>query len=67
MKKTFVVLLVVAGVLLTACGGGAAPAPVASKVAEVATKLPEVAATKVSEVVGGGTLKIVSSLPLTGA
>jgi branched-chain amino acid transport system substrate-binding protein len=64
MKKTLIVLLVVAGVLLTACGGGAA-APAATKApaagaAPAATQAPAAAA-------GGNTLKIISSLPLTGS
>src|SRR5512136_2654853 len=59
MKKTLVVLLVVAGVLLTACGGGGA-APAAPSAGQ-ATQAPAAPAA------GGGTLKIVSSLPLTGS
>jgi len=60
--KTFVILLVLASVLLTACGGAAAPAttaPAAGGGAAAPTQAPAAG--------GGGTLKIVSSLPLTGA
>ncbi len=59
MKKTLVVLLVVAGVLLAACGSGGAPATQAPAAGGQPTQAPAAA--------GGGTLKIVSSLPLTGA
>src|SRR5262245_2007564 len=59
MKKTFVVLLVVAGVLLAACQPAAAPATQAPAGGQ-ATQAPAAPA-------GGGTLKIVSSLPLTGS
>lgn len=53
--KLFVTLLVVAGVLLGACNTAAAPTTAPAK----ATTAPVAA--------GGGSLKIVSSLPLTGA
>lgn len=61
MKFTKLVLslLVLAGVLLSACGGGAAPATQAPTGGQ-ATQAPAAAG-------GGGTIKIVSSLPLTGA
>jgi branched-chain amino acid transport system substrate-binding protein len=60
-SKTFLVLLVVAGVLLAACQQPAAPATQApAQPAAPATQAP-------AQPSGGGTLKIVSSLPLTGA
>jgi branched-chain amino acid transport system substrate-binding protein len=61
--KTFVILLVLASVLLTACGGAAAPtaAPAAAPTQAAA------AAPTTAPAASGGTLKIVSSLPLTGA
>ena len=55
--KTLVVLLVVAGVLLTACQPAAAPASQPQTQSTTAPAQPS----------GGGTLKIVSSLPLTGS
>lgn len=54
--KSVLSLLVLAGVLLSACGGGAAPA----------TQAPAAPAQPAAPA-GGGTIKIVSSLPLTGA
>jgi branched-chain amino acid transport system substrate-binding protein len=56
--KTLVVLFVVAGVLLAACQPAAAPA----------TQAPQAQPTSApAQPSSGGTLKIVSSLPLTGA
>jgi len=57
--KVAISLLVLAGVFLSACGGGAAPA----------TQAPAkpAAPAQPAAPAGGGTLKIVSSLPLTGA
>jgi branched-chain amino acid transport system substrate-binding protein len=61
MKKTLVVLLVIVGVLLAACSPAAAPTAAPVQPTAAAAK-PTAAASS-----GGGTLKIVSSLPLTGA
>jgi branched-chain amino acid transport system substrate-binding protein len=70
MKRLFVLLslLVVASMALAACGGGAAatqaPATSAPATSAPATSAPATSAPSTS---GGGTLKIVSSLPMTGA
>ena len=62
MKRLFTLmsLLALASMVLTACGGGAATAtqPPAATQAPAATEAPAT---------NGGTLKIVSSLPMTGA
>jgi len=74
MKRLFVLLslLVVASMALAACGGGApaatqAPATSAPATSAPATSAPATSAPATSAPAGGGTLKIVSSLPMTGA
>jgi branched-chain amino acid transport system substrate-binding protein len=65
MKKTLVVLLVVVGVLMAACAPAAAPATQAPAAQPTAAAAQPTSAP--AQPSGGGTIKIVSSLPLTGA
>ncbi len=62
--KLFVTLFVLAGVFLTACGGGAA-APTQAPAQPPAGGQPTAAPQQPAA--GGSTLKIMSSLPMTGA
>lgn len=71
MKRLFVLLslLVVASMALAACGGSAATATQAPATSAPATSAPATSApaTSAPSTTSGGTLKIVSSLPMTGS